>query len=120
VRNLEQRTGLRVALQLEGSLRQLDSDVALGCFRLVEDLLETAGRAGAETAQLTLTATPILLVFSGRVEHVYTAAQHFRLSERAVALGGMLNCSQSEHATVIRLIIPNRENHDRHDSRIAG
>ena len=119
-RAIQARTGLTVDLTIDGNLQNVDGTVALGFYRVVEDLLETAANEAAEYAELSVVATTSSLVLAGRIQHVFTRSEHFRLAERAALLGGALECSQTERETVIRLTIPNRENHVGYDSRLAG
>jgi signal transduction histidine kinase len=117
---IERRTGLAVELSIDGPLQDVDGATALGFYRVVEDILETAASQAAEHGQLSVVATASNLVLAGSIQHVFNRSEHFRLAERAALLGGVLDCSHTESETAIRLTIPYRESHVGYDSRLAG
>lgn len=119
-RNITARTGLEVDLTVEGPVQQVEGTTALGFYRVVEDILETAANEAAERAELSVIATSSSLVLAGRIQHVFTRSEHFRLAERAALLGGALECTTAGGDTVLRLTIPTREHHVGYDSRLAG
>jgi signal transduction histidine kinase len=119
-RTIERRTGLVVDLTMEGPLHDVDGTLALGFYRVVEDILETAANQAAEQGQISVVATASNLVLAARIQHVFNRSEHFRLAERAALLGGALDCSHTESESAIRLTIPYPESHVGYDSRLAG
>jgi signal transduction histidine kinase len=120
-RSLASRFGTTIELSLDQSLETLDPALALGIYRILEDVLESAARQG-ENVDLTVThaatGTAILL----RLEHALTSAEHFRLVERTALLGGETETANRHSQTFVSLTIPlqERRHHVGHDSRLAG
>lgn len=109
VRALERRIGLAVQLTIEPSLRTVGPGVALGFFRIVEDILETAGNAGAQQARLTIQDAAPALVAMLSIEHLFTTAERFRISERAALLGGRVELTSGPVSTQFLITIPRPE-----------
>ncbi|MEX1183173.1 MAG: hypothetical protein WEF86_08040 [Gemmatimonadota bacterium] len=108
---LEQRTGLHVDCTLECPVNAIDPDVALGAFRLVEDVLDSAADDGTDQARLSARAAHDHLEISVRVDRAFSRSERFRLAERTAMLGGVMNIMQDGRQTVIRTTIPGRMSH---------
>jgi signal transduction histidine kinase len=120
-RSLQRRFGITVRLSLDESVETLDPALALGIYRILEDVLDSAARQGEDvdlTVSHTATETAVVL----RLAHALTGTEHFRLVERTALLGGETEITKRRSQTVVRITIPlqERRNHVGHDSRLAG
>lgn len=125
-RSLERRTAARVALTSDGPLEAIDHNVALGIYRVVEDVAETLAASRPLSFDFHIAADDgmVTISVSARLPDPqipgFTGTEVFRLNERIACMDGLLDIARSGFDIRVRITTPTREAHARHDPRIAG
>lgn len=121
-RDIEDRAGSHVRVSCDVAPGRLAYPIALGLYRILEDILETSARNAPHHMDLYVTTAGARVDCVARVEHRFSNAEQFRIAERAAYLAGRSTVEQLDHRTVVRVTIPIQKNGSdvRYDSRIAG
>lgn len=106
-----QRAGMQLEISADCPPDAVDPDIALGAYRLIEDMIGMAADAGAERAELFVLTSDTHLVISARLPHTFTAAERFRLAERVALLDGVFDFARDAGDSVMRITIPERSPH---------
>jgi signal transduction histidine kinase len=124
--SIERRLGLQVRITTDGPLEALDTNVALGLYRMLEDTVETMARHLPVGIDVCIAATretvATSLWFYGTHERPveFTDSEVFRLKERAACLGGTLEIAGTMDSICVHVTTPIREPNARYDSRLVG
>ena len=125
VRGFEERSGVRVALDISSNLDQLSRDLRTAVFRIVQESLTNIHiHSGSRTAEISLRKSgpqiqlqvrdhgkgmpPGSLGPSGREQLLHGVGIR-GMRERVVQLDGELRIQSSQHGTLLEVVLPCRE-----------
>jgi hypothetical protein len=91
-------------------------------YRILEDILEQTALEGEGDVELTVERASGTIQLRLQVNRPLTGAEHFRIAERTVLLGGEMRIDNRTDITVMNITIPIEEKskHVGHDSRLVG
>lgn len=121
-RSLERRFDVTIDLRADAELENLEQSLALGIYRILEDVLEHAVEHAPGRLDLYVTRKDPLVQADARLSYTMPPNERFRLTERTAVLGGQTRITDRDGETVVNLLIPmlEREPHAGYDSRLAG
>lgn len=121
-RTLNMRFGLDVDLTVDPRIDQLDQALALGIYRILEDVLDNAGRRGAKFVAVKLECNRTSVTAALHMQNTLTQAEYFRIGERVALLGGRSETMPNDTTAILTISIPLgvTNEHARYDSRLAG
>jgi signal transduction histidine kinase len=125
VRGFEERSGVRVVLDISSNLDQLSRDLRTAVFRIVqESLTNIHSHSGSRTAEISLRKSgdhirlqvqdhgkgmpPESLGRDGREQLLHGVGIR-GMRERVVRLEGELRIESSDHGTLLEVVLPYRE-----------
>lgn len=121
-RSLERRFEVEIDLVIDPRLDGIQQPLALGIFRILEDLLATTAARTRGRIELFLSYTDgdVQSYLSGALD--ITANQRFRLDEWAAVLGGKVRIARHANITIVTVTVPIPEKgpNGGYDSRLAG
>jgi signal transduction histidine kinase len=127
VQDVRRRAGVPVDLTADEGCEQLDQELALQLYRLIEDTITTLALPAPDRIDVRIAYTGATVATSvcghargSDASEPLARTDEFRLTERAACLGGTAAFGRRGDSFEAYYVIPTRESHERHDSRLAG
>ena len=105
-RSLHERIGARVRVAADHQLIQLAQGQALGIYRMLEAVIESAAARGLNSVDLFVGIEDDNVQVTLQLDQMLSSSDRFNLSERVAVLGGNSKTAYRNDQTIVSISIP--------------